>query len=186
MGGGYYAGLCGLDFRRSLLWKVNDPFTSLPKPELHARRPDPPRAPSWSWASIATNGYIQNPVQECLTRRKAKTCIIEDVSVKPIGSAGPRGAEQGAVRVRGYLGSILVAPPRGEHESYRESCFHSAANPEVRDPETGKWMGTFWPDLRHEYIGGSENEPTQTVFCLPIWGFEKAGDDADSSDESGD
>jgi Heterokaryon incompatibility protein (HET) len=151
----YIAGMWSLDFRRTLLWRVDDPLPH------NAHRLDPPRAPSWSWASIPCQ-RLKFTSQTMIAWSERKVSIIEDIQIYPL-DGGPRGAIGGRLQVRGWLIPAVVNSNGNSTEDMKQKF-------KLSMPESGLdvqnivypvvFSGVFHPDAL-DVVGTN-------IWCLPL------------------
>jgi hypothetical protein len=149
----YTAGMWGLDFLRSLLWRVEDPSTH------KAYRLDPPRAPTWSWALIVCK-KLKFTCPNMIAWDDRRICTIEDVADQRHENIKLKNRLQ----VRGYL---VPAAVRKKPENLTQNMFeggtaaaHWLISSTLLGPNIYGTLGYFHPDTG-DVLG-------PTVFCLPL------------------
>ncbi|KAI0146147.1 heterokaryon incompatibility protein-domain-containing protein [Xylariaceae sp. FL1272] len=122
----YAAGLWVEDIREGLLWGARKVVERMRKAPgfrqcavLHRR--DEPRAPTWSWASVA------GPVQFDYKSGGTETCDILGVTLKSgINDPMANGALEGVVRIRGLVAQMRYMPPDYASSNVGKLAFRDA------------------------------------------------------------
>jgi hypothetical protein len=161
------AGMLCSDFRRSLLWRVEDgnPHS--------AYRLEPALAPSWSWASIKCE-KLRFIYTADLGIEDSMISIIENVSQYQVNT---HTSKEGTLQMRGYLLPGLVTAPLIKVLDFwdgrnQTSWRRDIEAPRVVDPDNRVVIGEFHPDT-WDIVGGDSGEillPKERIWCLPITG----------------